>query len=131
MSNADTLQWLAGLVDAGLTPEAKQRIEELARQEGVTMARSCPNRWRDAAIIILSKYRKMARKKQQKYTLQRGVAFTYNGVIYTAANITDEAAEWWLDQNPANARYLLINAEWEQTKTMTAPVEGTSIKGDE
>lgn len=120
-----------GLVNTELTPEAKQRIEELARQEGVTMARSCPNRWRDAAILILRKYRTMARNKQQKYTLQRGVAFMYNGEIYTAANITDEAAEWWLDQNPANARHLFVNAEWEATQTMTAPIEGTNIKGDE
>lgn len=131
MINADTLQWLAGLVPTELTPEAKQRIEDIALGENVPMARSCPNRWRDAIIIILRKYRKMGRKKPQKYTLQRGVAFMYNGVIYTASNITDEAAEWWLEQNPANARHIFVNAEWKETKTRTAPTEGTTTKGDE
>lgn len=121
--------WLEGVVGKALSPLTKKRVEELARANGVTMAANCPNQWRDAIVVMLTNYRRMARRKKQKYIMQRGVAFTYNGVIYSAANITDEAAEWWLEQNPRNSQYLSVRAEWmEPTQTAIAPDEGTQTK---
>lgn len=131
MNNTATpREWLEGRVGQPLSPFDKKRIATLAEAYGVALNKKCPNCWADAVILILNKMRKT--KKIQRYSIVRGVAFTYNGTIYTRYNITDEAVEWWLQQNPANARYVLENAEWmEQTQTRTAPTEGTTTKGDE
>lgn len=41
----------------------------------------------------------MNKQENGGYILRRGVAFRYKGKIYTANNITADAAEWWIRQD--------------------------------
>lgn len=56
----------------------------------------CPNCYADAIILIL---RKMAKHDNGGYELKRGIAFRYKGKVYTASNITPDAAEWYIKQD--------------------------------
>lgn len=69
----------------------------MGRSFTASFAAHCPNRYHDAATLIL---RHMATQKDSGgYVLRRGVAFRYKGKIYTADNITADAAEWWIRQD--------------------------------
>ena len=60
---------------------------------------NCPNRYRDAIIIILSKMKNTDTKNNSGYELKRGVAFRFQGKMYDRRNITAEAAEWYIAQD--------------------------------
>lgn len=87
---------------ASLTEEEQATIRRdwdarMGRSFTASFAAHCPNRYHDAAMLIL---RQMARQTESGgYVLRRGVAFRYKGKIYTANNITADAAEWWIRQD--------------------------------
>lgn len=87
---------------ASLTEEEQAMIRRdwdahMGRSFTASFAAHCPNRYHDAATLIL---RHMATQKESGgYVLRRGVAFRYKGKIYTANNITAAAAEWWIGQD--------------------------------
>lgn len=122
-----TYDWLKGRVGKPLSPSDCQKVEEIADRFGYRLNKRCPNCYNDAIIVILTTLRKM-KKNRQRYAMQRGVAFRYNGVIYTSANITDEAARWWLSQDGRNARYITELPQWIEGKVAEAPMDETEIK---
>ncbi len=44
-------------------------------------------------------------EKSDGYILRKGAAFPYNGTVYTRENLTNEAAEGFIKQDPNNRRY--------------------------
>lgn len=124
----DIYDWLIGRVGVSqLSLFDKQRIEALTAKFGLpALNKRCPNCYQDAIVILLSRLRKM--KKKQRYTMSRGVAFRYKGTIYTAGNITDEAAKWWLKQNAANAKYITELPDWTEGSVAEAPIDDTKTK---
>lgn len=63
---------------------------------------SCPNRFSDAAAQLAAYYYRET--ESGGYALKRGVAFLYNGKIYTWKNLTEEAAQYYLNLDPENGR---------------------------
>lgn len=57
----------------------------------------CPNCYHDAATLILHT---MSKRDSGGYRLKAGVAFRYKGQVYHRDNITPQAAEWYLRQDP-------------------------------
>lgn len=41
----------------------------------------------------------MTKENNGGYVLKRGVVFTYRGKLYSALNVTAEAAEWYIKQD--------------------------------
>ena len=90
------------MLKTSLTEEEQAAIRRdwdahMGRSFTASFSTHCPNRYHDAATLIL---RHMTTHKESGgYVLRRGIAFRYKGKIYTANNITAEAAEWWIGQD--------------------------------
>lgn len=78
--------------------------QELTGKEfNASFSPTCPNKYNDAIILILKSMKQA--EKSDGYILRKGAAFRYNGTVYTRENLTTEAAEWFLKQEPNNRRY--------------------------
>lgn len=91
------LEWILGRLDKSpLSTSDKSQIAlayaEIFKRE---MVGNCDNCYHDALFEIYLTLRPMT----SRYKLKAGVAFRYDGKIYTHLNITDSAAKWYLKQN--------------------------------
>ena len=97
--------WYRERLNASLTASDKRTIE--SHYEMVTgksfagsFSQNCPNKYKDAITHILIKM-KQDNTDNGGYVLKQG-AFRYKGKVITNANMTAEAAEWWIHQNLDN-----------------------------
>lgn len=104
-----------------LSSSDKGLVEQLYKEvlDKTFVRTSCGDCYRDAAIEIytyLRRYGKM--KEKSNYALKNGVVLQMgfsSSEMYTNANLTDEAAERYLKENPSGIKYFSRAPEdWEK-----------------
>ena len=114
----DKMKELGGKSSLSFTD--KGQIEQLYKEvlDKTFVRTSCGDCYRDAAIEIytyLRRYGKM--KEKSNYALKNGVVLQMgfsSSEMYTNANLTDEAAERYLKENPSGIKYFSRAPEdWE------------------
>ena len=98
------LDWIEGRLNKSPlnSEERKQIADAYAFEFGREMRGACENCYHDALLEIYFKIRPM-----KTYILRAGVAFRFEGKIYTHLNLTDEAAIFYLKQSPEHAKHFI------------------------